>query len=290
MQICELKERYRYKKELDDTLKADTIVSDERLAIERIFEGNPTDVAVQKYCDFLYDRLLQLTEAYEKIFVTDVNMESLMAYWQSVEDISNIDNAHAMYLSSNNWTFSVFNDVLSKLENLLNGDYSLLNFLLSTDEKDIRTAYYDQCSTASSINERSFYEKIISENMCVCSNGICPCFTFVKNDVPRMRASLDKKKFDDKLSVIIDNMGERKSEFISTYELYCKLYYTRLAYDTYEYFGFYSFVRHYAIYITYRFLSETDEEKALSFKHFASTYQFSKIKEILGGTYERVNM
>lgn len=46
------KERYRYKKELDDTLKADKIISEERLAIEQIFKDNPLDIAVQKYCDF----------------------------------------------------------------------------------------------------------------------------------------------------------------------------------------------------------------------------------------------
>lgn len=135
------KERYRYKKELDDTLKADKIISEERLAIEQIFKDNPLDIAVQKYCDFLFDRLLKLTVAYENIFSIDINIKSLKRYWESVENISNIDNAHAMYLSSNNWTFSVFNDVLSKLESLLNGDYSLLNFLLSAGEKDIRTAY-----------------------------------------------------------------------------------------------------------------------------------------------------
>lgn len=277
------KERYRYKKELDDALIADKITSEERLAIEQIFKDNPLDIAVQKYCDFLYDCLLQLTVAYEDIFSVDVNMESLKSYWESVEYISNIDNAHAMYLSSNNWTFSVFNDVLSKLEILLNGDYSLLNFLLSTGEKDIRTAYYDKCSSSSEIDEQAFYEKIISQNMCVYQNGICPCFTFVKNNIPKMEASLDKVKFKNRLSSIIEKMGESKKEFTSTYMLYCKLYYTRLAYDTYEYFGYYSFIRHYAIYITYRFLSEKDEKMALSFKHFASTYQFSKIKEILGG-------
>lgn len=277
------KERYRYKKELDNTLKADKIISEERLAIEQIFKDNPLDIAVQKYCDFLFDRLLKLTVAYENIFSIDINIKSLKRYWESVENISNIDNAHAMYLSSNNWTFSVFNDVLSKLESLLNGDYSLLNFLLSAGEKDIRTAYYDKCISCNEIDERAFYEKIISENMCVYPNGICPCFTFVKNNIPKMEASLDKDKFKNRLSSITEKLGDSKEEFFSTYMLYCKLYYTRLAYDTYEYFCYYSFVRHYAIYITYHFLSKKDEKTALSFKHFASTYQFSKIKEILGG-------
>lgn len=166
------KERYRYKKELDDTLKEDKIISEERFKIEQIFKDNNLSLSVEKYCLLLDKRLHQLSDAYEKIFSIDINIYTLMNYWESVENISNIDNAHAMYLSSNNWSFSVFNDILTRLEELLNGDYSLLNFILSTGEKDIRTAFYDQCKF-SYMSEQDFYAHIISTSKCVYSNGIC---------------------------------------------------------------------------------------------------------------------
>lgn len=284
------KERYRYKKELDTTLKDDLCIKKERIAIENIFKTNTIDLAVDKYQNLLFDRLIQLVDAYDKILVIpNLNLEVIMNYWASVEEISNIDNAHAMYLSSNNWDFSVFNDVLQSMESLLNGNYANMNILLSGGEKDIRTAYYEQCITNSIESESDFYSRIISDNQTVCVNGICQCFLFVNHDIPTVNRTLNIDKFNKKLNNIYNSLGDKKSEFKSIYSMYCRLYYLRLAYDTFEYFGYYSFIRHYAIYLTYCYILNKDENTASEFKHFASTYQFSKIKKILGGLYERTD-
>ena len=276
------KERYRFKKELDTTLKDDLCIKEERTTIENIFKDYCIDQSLDIYKQLLFDRLTQLVHAYEKIIlISDFTNEKLIEYWTSVEEISNIDNAHAMYLSSNNWDFSVFNYALERIENLLNGNYADMNILLSCGEKDIRTVYYDHCVTSIEINESDYYSTIIAENHTVCENGICPCFLFINHDIPVVNKKLNKDKFQDKLNNICSSMGEKKKEFETIYNIYCKLYYLRLAYDTFEYFGYYSFIRHYAIYLTYTYIFMQDEIAANEFKHFASTYQFSKIKKIL---------
>ena len=68
---------------------------------------------------------------------------------------------------------------------------------------------------------------------------------------------------------------------MDVYNCYCELYFTRMSYDTYEYFGYYSFLRHYAILITYKILKESNEDHADIFKYYSSTYQFEKAVSVL---------
>lgn len=45
--------------------------------------------------------MIQLNGAYEKSLNLELTMENIIDFWKSIVDISNIDNAHAMYVSSN---------------------------------------------------------------------------------------------------------------------------------------------------------------------------------------------
>lgn len=277
------KERYRVKGEVDDSLKSAAIVCEERLRIEKLFAEYELEKAVALYQNLLYKRIRELNSQYEEIFNIPYDLHNLKKYWTDLERISDLDNAHAMYLSSNNWDFSVFNNVLEKLSIILNNDYSRLNSILCAGVEDVRSSLYSTFdNTWGGLTKEDFYCRIISDREYVRENGICPCFAYVTLQAPKLTNVFDREKYINSLSKIKKelNMMERE-HFENIFSLYCKLYYMRLAYDTYEYFGYYSLIRHYAIFITYTWLTKESMKKADDFKHLASTYQFSRIKNVL---------
>jgi len=277
------KERYRVKNEVDDSLKSATYVCEERVKIEKLFTDNELETAVALYQDLLYERIKELNNQYEKIFSIQHDLHNLRKYWVDLERISDLDNAHAMYLSSNNWEFSVFNDVIDKLSILLNNDYSKLNSILCAGVEDVRSSLYSTFDkTWTGLTKKEFFGRIISNHDYIRQNGICPCFAYITLQAPKLTNVFNKGKYIVSLSEIKQGLKDKDS-FKKLFNLYCKLYYMRLAYDTYEYFGYYSLVRHYAIFITYTLLINDDVKTANDFKHFASTYQFARIKNILTG-------
>jgi len=277
------KERYRKKADFENTLKDANIISEERRKIETLFFNNNLETAITLYQSLLFDRIRELNFKYEEIFNISYNLKSLREYWIGLEKISDLDNAHAMYLSSNNWGFSVFNKVIEEIMTLLDNDYLKLNSILCAGVEDVRsTLFYTFDNSWANISKDNFYRRIISNHDYVRQNGICPCFAYISINAPKLTKLFNREKYVCNLLELRDKMDINKRKlFDGLYKLYCTLYYLRIAYDSYEYFGYYSFVRHYAIYITYNLLVENDEESANNFKSFASTYQFSKIKTIL---------
>jgi hypothetical protein len=277
------KERYRKKADFENTLKGADVISGERKKIEGLFNNNDLETAVTLYQNLLYERIRELNLQYESIFTIPYNLTSLKKYWIELEKISDLDNAHAMYLSSNNWGFSVFNGIIDEILTLLDNDYSKLNSILCAGVEDVRSTLFATFDNSwSNITKDNFYKRIILNHDYVRQNGICPCFAYVSINAPRLMKVFNKEKYVNNILELRDKMDTNKRTlFDRFYKLYCALYYLRIAYDSYEYFGYYSFVRHYAIYMTYNLLLEKGEENANDFKRFASTYQFTHIKNIL---------
>jgi len=237
------------------------------------------------YEKLLHERINELNNKYENIFRISHDLKSLKEYWGDIERISDIDNAHAMYLSSNNWDFSVFNDVIEKLDVLLNNDYAKLSSILCAGVEDVRSALYSIFDdTWKGVTKDAFFRRIITDNDYVRQRGVCPCFAYVTLQAPKVTNVFNREAYMENLSNIKKGLNQlEKDSFSSLFSLYCKLYYMRLAYDTYEYFGYYSLIRHYAIFVTYICLLKEDEKTAQDFRRCASTYQFSRINDILGG-------
>lgn len=278
------KERYRVKAEVDESLRETEVIWKERERIEKFFQSNEIISNGDAYIEFYKRRMIQLNRAYERIENLEITKENITEFWKSVVDISNIDNAHAMYLSSNNWEFSVFNQVLEELLEILQGDYNKLNPLLTAGIEDVRSSIFTMnMQQYLGLKKEDFYSNIVENKDYIRSNGVCPFFSYIVNETPSFKRRMDRTEYEMALKEVLDSLhGNMRQHFLDVYECYCKLYFTRMAYDTYEYFGYYSFIRHYAIFVTYNMLSNEDVECANMFKHYISTYQFERAVSILG--------
>lgn len=278
------KERYRVKAEVDESLKATQSISVERNLIEDVFQGGDIIKNADRYIELYRKRMCQLNMAYEGVLNLNVSSKEITLFWKRVADISNLDNAHAMYLSSNNWDFSVFNETLEELSEILQGDFDKLSPLLTAGVEDVRSAIFSQGDNYAGLSEEVFYDKILQSEDYIRKNGICPCFTYITVKHPKFQRKIDVGTYKRVLTEVVESLeATSKKRFTQVYDSYCKLYFTRLAYDTYEYFGYYAFLRHYAIFITYMMLKVESEEKANMFRHYASTYQFESAIKILEG-------
>lgn len=278
------KERYRVKAEVDTSLRETKIISAERNLIEDKFRSGDIIENADRYLEFYRKRMCQLNIAYERILKLNVSLKDIVLFWKQVSDISNLDNAHAMYLSSNNWDFSVFNEILEELSEILRGDFSKLSPLLTAGVEDVRSAIFSQGDNYVGLSEEAFYDQIIQSEDYIRKNGICPCFTYIAVKHPNLQKKIDVGSYKRALTEVVESLDETSQKrFTQVYDSYCKLYFTRLAYDTYEYFGYYAFLRHYAIFSTYKLLKIENDEKANMFRHYASTYQFENAINILEG-------
>jgi hypothetical protein len=277
------KERYRKKEELKNTLISSDIISEERKKIEKLFLNNDLETAVKLYKQLFFEIIKELNSQYEEIFSIPQDLNNLKKYWRGLEKISDLDNAHAMYLSSNNWEFSVFNTVIEKLMTLLDNDYSKLNSILCAGAEDVRSALFSTFDNSwDNMMKSNFYQRIITEHDYIRENGICPCFAYISLSAPKLTNIFNEEKYNSDFLELKNNMdSNKKLIFENIFDLYCTLYYIRNAYDTYEYFGYFAFTRNYAIYVTYNLLAEVDSDKANQFKYFATTYQFKHIRNIL---------
>lgn len=276
------KERYRVKTEVDESLIETETTIREREYIETLFQGDDIFANVDTYIEVYKKRMLQLNNAYECITDIRFTKKEIIEFWKSVVDISSVDNAHAMYLSSNNWEFSVFDQVLNELLRILQGDYNKLNPLLTAGIKDVRSVIFTmEMQQYLGLTEEGFYSRIIENKDFMRSNGVCPFFGYIVNKSPSLKSEIDSTDYEISLKEIVGSLNEDKQHFIDVYKCYCKLYYIRMAYDTYEYFGYYSFLRHYSIFVTYNMLKNEGIEHANLFKHYISTYQFERAISIL---------
>lgn len=275
------KERYRVKDEFNASIVAAKETLDEREKIEKIFANNTLTEAIDEYLKLLSKRLLELNTQYDLFRKVDYsNTDELIKQWASVIAISNIDNAHAMYLSSNNWDFSVFNAVLIELRSVISDDEDFLA-ILSLGVQDIRTRIFSTLPKEyKCTSEDDFFVKVLKNHDFITDDGICPFLLYHTCKVQYTPTRITP------IEPIIERLikGKTHTEIQRFYDIldnYARLFYARLAYDTYEYYGYYAFIRHFAIRKTFETIK--DSIVAERFKHFSSTYQFDRAIQILTG-------
>lgn len=284
-------ERYREKDEVDEALVASSMVSGERGRIEDLFESNESVRAADLYLSRFKDHMAQMHNLFTGALLrTRVGERGLDTdFWRRAIAIADVDNAHAMYLSSDNWPFSVFHKLLDELANLVGDDQASMAPILLAGIQDARTSVYGafgNCYTG--LNRLEFIARIRHNADWIRKDGIMPMFAFkaategMPDNVRRPSQPELQEQYEAAVELVASKLkGKLRGSFIDICDVYQRLYAARAAYDIYEYFGFYAFARHLLILRGRRTLEILSPADAKSFHYFASTYQFSKLEELI---------
>ncbi len=113
-----------------------------------------------------------------------------------------------------------------------------------------------------------------------------PIFLFQPASAGTRQTLSEKKRqmdFREVVSSYCDGLPRSaRTETAATLDLYGKLHRIRVAYDTYEYFGFYAFARHLLILRTTELIERIDARLASRFHHAASLYEYHQVPGLLG--------
>jgi hypothetical protein len=284
-------ERYKEKDDVDQALLESQTVTTERRQIEQFFHEVSLVDAVgaylarfQRHMRDLHDFSVRLLK---DISVADAN--GVCELWCMGERLLDVDNAHAMYLSSDNWPFSVFRGILDALFGLLEDDPLLVQGLLSAGMQDVRTSVHTLFHAQyRGLTRGEFAAQIRSNKDWIRESGVMPILCYkaatgpVSDSLSEGQEHSLRLQFEDACAQCREKLELSEREIfgvlLSTYR---RLYAARTAYDIYEYFGFYGFARHLAILRTKQLLASISKEVANSFHYSASTYQFSEFRGVL---------
>lgn len=235
MQIFSERQRYLFKKEVDNALLESVEVTKERKIIEEICNTNSLDY-IDEYLNRLKENIKSLEELtsifcynYEKLKSDDGCFDDFVREYVAYADI---DNAHAMYLSSDNWPFSVFQNVLELIYREYN-DPILIQQILRGGIIDIRTEVYEIANSKinSELTISEHIHNVKQKDEYVNENLWSLLLLYPYANKKKTTPMLHKKEHEPLL---------KNNDLI---EAYNKLYYARYLYDSFEYFGYYGFVR-----------------------------------------------
>jgi hypothetical protein len=275
-------ERYRAKDNVDESLLSSAATTRERETIESCFaEGS----LVQQY--EAYIALLDTTLDQTHTQLVDAARESTAwtlhdhaNFWQAFAPVADADNAHAMYLSSGNWDFSVFNPTIDRIDAwTLRGDPQLYQDVLTAGVQDIRTSVYSEYGAAYlGLSRADFVSAMRERNDWQRSGGILTLMSYAP--ATGIRGVLESSnqgtnlssKFNSAVATLADLYpGEPVHE---TVDLFRQMNMLRRSYDIYEYFGAYCLLRNVAIRRTMKALAASHSDAAERFAYLATTYQY----------------
>lgn len=285
-------ERYVVKDEVDTALLSSEAVQSECNAIERLCGEGELWTTVPGYLARLRAHLAEvhaLTVQGARIAQAG-DPWALLAYWPRAATILDRDNAHAMYLSSDNWTFSVFHRLIEAIEELAGPLEVKVADLLTGGIADIRTSVFRSLgNTYFGLDRSGFVEAVKTRGDWVRPDGLMPLFAYraaVSASLPSGHPSV-KERFDAQVRAIRRIADPRAVRLSGYVDLYRDLYAARAAYDAYEYFGFYAFAKNYVILKLRDHLLSIDQRAAEEFWHSASTYQFARSVQAIQALYPR---
>lgn len=260
--------RYQNKNDLNESLATPDLIDIKIRQIKKMFD-NGTDEGCLRFLTSLLNDIKFLEQTYIwGAFAFDETEESCLAVWEQAYSISTIDNASAMCFASDTWEFYIFELILQKLSDAYPPENPFDFGMLTAGLKDVRTKAYENKIY---VDNQDDINKILSENNVINSDGIMPLFLLTSKPVEvlnRQQSSpLHKTGFSD--------------EFLYWFEVYSIFYECKILYETFEYFGKYEFLRHFAIMKTFNILNSKNSKKAQEFKYLASTYQYDRVIKIL---------
>ncbi len=296
-QVAELRdyaenERYDEKEEVDDYLKTSPRVTEACREIQILYDEPDLVVAVSKYLELFKADMARLHHFHANALNCSRNYAASdwKVFWQKLVPFADRDNSHAMYLSSHNWPFSVFNRLTAEIELLIGPDNpSALANLLTAGIQDPRTFIYQHIGgTMLGVSRANHVSQIIKSEQYILGNGIMPLFAFEaaikarRSGTPFKPAEEFQSRFNSEIATQLNNLNSSDSEhFLSIISLYKHLYTARAAYDIYEYFGCYAFLRHLLILKCAAAVGFKETADSQAFIRAAATYQFSKALAIL---------
>lgn len=276
-------QRYDDKDSVDTSLKNSETVSSERRAIEAVFDTSTDPVVnIREYLALLRRRMRAL-ETTHLDALRDLSSATLGQVWTSLCFAADIDNAHAMYLSSDNWPFSVFNQILDQIEEFTENDDSLMAPILTGGVVDVRTATWGGLGqNYIGLTREQFVAEVIKSKDWVRDDGVAPLVSFESGSSSRPSGLPEledtRARFESAVGEIRAGLSPTEvSQFQEIVDAYCALYNARLEYDTYEYFGPYAVIRHALILKSIGLLQEQGLDSD-SFREAATTYQFDEIR------------
>jgi len=290
-------ERYREKDEVDEALVSSSLVTHERANIEDLFRAHDAVRAVKLYLLEFKQHMAVLHGLFAgAVVATDITSELDTDFWRKAIAIADADNAHAMYLSSDNWPFSVFHKLLDELANLVGDDQASMASILLAGIQDARTSVYGAFgSVYRDLKRHQFVTRIRDNVDWIRQDGIMPMFAFkaategMPNSMRPPNSGELRQKYEAAVNLVASRLsGIKAQRFMDACKVYQRLYAARAAYDIYEYFGFYAFARHLLILRGRRILESSSFSEARSFHYFASTYQFSKLEELLNSSHKEI--
>jgi len=283
-------ERYRQKDEVDAALVASPIVSAERQRIESIFAEEPVRAGAL-YLRAYAKHMASLHDLFATAMQSDTEVLD-PSFWKRVITMADADNAHAMYLSSDNWPFSVFHKLIDELAGFIGDDQQALTAILLAGVQDARTSVFNIFGNEyRSLDRQAFAVRVRERADWIRSDGVMPLFAFkaaTESGRPHAAAKYDfSKQYEIAVAQILLSQKQRERQrFVDLCNTYQQLYAARAAYDIYEYFGFYAFARHLVIRRAMRELANSSDARARSFHYSASTYQFAELTQIMNLEYQ----
>ena len=169
-------ERYTAKANVDAALVSSPAVSEERRRIEQLFSAAEPTIAAGRYLELLRQGLAALHHAFVQAIGAPPSddLQTHRAFWQRATVLADVDNAHAMYLSSDNWPFSVFHALIDELSELVGGDHEALGPLLTAGIQDARTSVYQAFGDEyRGLDRQAFAPRSASETTGCGATGCC---------------------------------------------------------------------------------------------------------------------
>ncbi|MCA1636684.1 MAG: hypothetical protein LC802_24200 [Acidobacteria bacterium] len=282
-------ERYREKDDVDEALVASPLVSAERKRIEQMFDEEEPVRAGERYLRAHAEHMSSLHRHFAGAATEGVGDALNVSFWRRAITIADIDNAHAMYLSSDNWPFSVFHKLIDELADFIGDDQEAFASILMAGVQDARTSVFNMFGDVyRGLDRRGFAVAVRANADWVRPDGVMPLFAFkAATEAPsgagRVADSKGlRKQYEAAVGRVLMNITEReRPRFAEVCETYQRLYAARAAYDIYEYFGFYAFARHLTIQRATRALEQSSREAARNFHYSASTYQFVELEGLM---------
>jgi hypothetical protein len=201
-----------------------------------------------------------------------------------------------MYLSSDNWTFSVFHPLTEELAAFTASDEAAFASLLTAGIRDVRLEVYAAGAFNAGyrgLEHAAFVAAIRQNSDWMRDDGVMPLFAYeAATQSSRMHAAR-VNNIEEEYAASLTRVSARLSpsarrRFADVAATFRSLYAARTAYDVYEYFGLYAFLRHATILKTSTALAALGADAA-HFQYLASTYRFEEANQSLethvnGGT------
>ena len=182
----------------------------------------------------------------------------------------------------------MFHQLVGELETFTASDDEALAALLPAGIHDVRTDIYMEGSFHAvyrGLQRGPFVSTLVAASDWIRDDGVMPLFAYTAatREAPCSRAAVDlAADYLHTVARIVATLADpARTRFSAVIAAYRSLYAARTAYDIFEYFGFYSFVRHVVILRTVRALTARDPGVARDFQYLASTYRFGEARRLL---------